>query len=62
MTEIGNKNLISARLDPARLKLVEALRRHDESDTEFIHRAIDALGVSCIGTNGMKRYGLVVKK
>ena len=58
MTEIGNKNLMSARLDPARLKLVEALRRHDESDTEFIRRAIDALGRTCLGAKGMKKYGL----
>jgi hypothetical protein len=58
MTEIGNKNMISARLDPARLKLVERLKRCNEGDSEFVRRAIDSLGKECLGTEGMKKYGL----
>ena len=58
MTEIGNKNMISARLDPARLKLVERLKRYDEGDSEFVRRAIDALGKECLGAKEMKKYGL----
>jgi len=43
MPEIGNKNIIQARLDPERLKLFERLRRKKEKDGDIIRRAIDAL-------------------
>ena len=43
MTEIGNKNLLSVRLDPARLAIVKRLRKRGEGNTMFLRRAIDAL-------------------
>ena len=55
MTEIGNKNMISARLDPARLKLVKRLKKRGEGDSEFVRRCIDALACEKLGTEGMKK-------
>lgn len=43
MTEIGNSNLVMARLDPERLALFGKLRKRREKDAELIRRAIDAL-------------------
>ena len=43
MPEIGNKNIVIARLDPARLKLFGQLRRKREKKGDVIKRAIDAL-------------------
>jgi hypothetical protein len=43
MPEIGNKNIVVARLDPDRLKLFGRLRRKGEQKCDVIRRAIDAL-------------------
>jgi pantothenate kinase type III len=43
MPEIGNSNLVMARLDPDRLKLFGKLRRKREKNADVIRRAIDAL-------------------
>lgn len=38
---IGNGNIITARLDPARLALVGKIKKRRESMTNFIRRIID---------------------
>ena len=43
MPEIGNKNIMTTRVDPARLKLVKKMRKRGEGDSPFLRRAIDAL-------------------
>ena len=55
MTEIGNKNMISARLDPDRLKLVKQLKKRGEGDSGFVRRCIDALALKELGSEGIKK-------
>lgn len=43
MPEIGNKNIMTTRVDPARLKLVKQLRKKGEGDSPLLRRALDAL-------------------
>jgi hypothetical protein len=43
MVEIGNKNIMTTRVDPDRLKLVKKTRKRGEGDSAYLRRAIDAL-------------------
>lgn len=56
MTEIGNKNMMSTRVDPARLKLVKKLRKKGEGDSPFLRRCIDALAREKLGTEGISNH------
>ena len=43
MPEIGNSNLVMARLDPKRLSLIKDLKKPNEKTADVIRRAIDNL-------------------
>jgi hypothetical protein len=43
MPEIGNKNIMTTRVDPTRLNLVKKTRKRGEGDSAYLRRAIDAL-------------------
>jgi pantothenate kinase type III len=43
MPEIGNSNIVTARLDPDRMKRFGKMKRRREKKGDVIKRAIDAL-------------------